>query len=180
MTPAQMAPLPIGAEGVKSADLSITGFHVSANSLNPQACIKLINYLSNQSAVFSYGGIPARTSAAKSAVFEQTNAYLVPLRDTMQQTLEQPASYNGNPNSFYMFEGYWLNEALDMILTKKADATLELTKAQDKTNAYLACAAGVDPNTGSLLECAEQVDPNYKGYLTDQNPVPMFGTSRTP
>jgi hypothetical protein len=67
-----------------------------------------------------------------------------------------------------------------MILTKKADATLELTKAQDKTNAYLACAADVDPNTGSLLECAKQVDPNYKGYLTDQNPVPMFGTSRTP
>ena len=180
MTPAQMAPLPIGAEGVKSADMSITGFHVSAASQNPQACMKLINYLSNQSAVFSYGGIPARTSAAQSPVFEQTNGYLVPLRDTMQQMLEQPASYNGNPNSFYMFEGYWLNEALDMILTKKADPTLELTKAQETTNAYLACAAETDPKTGSLLECAKKVDPNYKGYLTDQNPEPMFGTSRTP
>ena len=79
-----------------------------------------------------------------------------------------------------MFEGYWLNEAIDMMLTKKADPTLELTKAQETTNAYLACAAETDPKTGSLLECAKKVDPNYKGYLTDQNPEPMFGTSRTP
>ena len=180
LTPALMAPLPIGAEGVKSADLSITGFHVSANSQNPQACMKLINYLSNQSAVFSYGGIPARTTAANSPVFEQTNAYLVPLRDTMQQMLEQPASYNGNPNSFYMFEGYWLSEALDKILTTKTDPTAALSKAQETTNAYLACVAQIDANTGGQLECAKKVDPTYKGYLTDQEPVPLDGVTRAP
>ncbi len=178
--PAKMAPMPIGAGGVKSADVNVSGFHVSANAQNPQACMKLIEYLSNQSSVFNYGSIPARTTAANSAVFEQTNSYLIPLRDVMKQMLVEKPSYNGNPNSFYAFEGYWLNEALDNILTAKADPTVVLTKAQDTTNAYLTCAAKSDPTTGSLLACAKQVDPNYKGYLSDQTPVPLAAETLAP
>ncbi|MFM2308462.1 MAG: hypothetical protein RLY87_582 [Chloroflexota bacterium] len=170
---AAMAPLPIGAAGVKSADITPTGFYVSANAQNPQACMKVIDYLSNQSALFSYGGIPARTSLAHSAVFEQTNAYLIPVRDALESMLTEKASYNGNPNSFYAFESYWLFEALDLILTQKADPAVVLVKAQETTNTYLGCVAKLDPKTGSQLACAKEADPNYKGYLTDQNAVPM-------
>lgn len=176
---AAIAPLPIGKGGIKSADFYVNGLYISANSKNPQACLSLIKYLSDQSATFNNGAIPARVSLARSAAFEQPNSYLAPIRDALIPMLSGTATFNGSPSAFYMFEAYWLNEAMDQILTKKADPTTVLTKAEATTNAYLTCAAGLKPD-GSLLECAKQVDPNYKGYLGDQIAVPLAADSKVP
>jgi ABC-type glycerol-3-phosphate transport system substrate-binding protein len=165
MTPAAMGPLPIGAEGVKSADLTTTGFYVSANAQNPQACMQVIAYLSDKSALFNNGGIPARNSLANSPVFEQSNGYLVPLRDALQPTLTEKASNTGSAYNFYQFEAYWLNEAIDMILTQKADAAMVLKKAQETTNVYLTCVEKMDPKTGSLLACATGADAKPMGEV---------------
>jgi ABC-type glycerol-3-phosphate transport system substrate-binding protein len=173
---AAIAPLPIGLGGVRSADFNISGLYISANSQNPQACLSLFKYLSNQSGTFNYGSLPARTSQARSATFETTNSYLAPLRDAMIPMLDGPATNNGAANAFYSFEGYWLNQALDEILNKKADPTAALTKAESTTNTFLECVAKLEPNA-SQLACAKEADPDYKGYLTDQNPVPL-GVSR--
>jgi multiple sugar transport system substrate-binding protein len=167
---AMMAPLPIGAKGITS-DVFVSAYYISAQSEQPQACMRVIDYLSKRSSSFSYGSIPARTSDAASPVFEQQNAYVVPLRNAMQEMLQQPTSYLGDPYAHYNFEAYWLFQALDNILNKKADVTAELTTADKLTNAYQACVATMATTGKTNAQCAKEVDPNYKGYMTDEPSV---------
>lgn len=164
---AAMAPLPIGAKGITS-DIYVSAYYISAQSEQPQACMRVIDYLSKRSSSFSYGSIPARASDAASPVFEQQNAYVVPLRDAMQEMLQQPANITGDTYAQYSFESYWLFQALDNILTKKADVAAELTTAEKLTNAYQACVATMDTSGKTNAQCAKEADPNYKGYMTDE------------
>ena len=172
---AAMAPLPVGAKGITS-DVFLSAYYISAQSEQPQACIRLIDYMSKRSSTFSYGSIPARTSDATSPVFEQQNAYVIPLRDAMQEMLQQPANFTGDTYGHYSFESYWLFQALDNILSKKADVTAELTSAERLTNAYQACVATMATSGKTNAQCAKEVDPTYKGYLADEpiaRPLPM-------
>lgn len=163
---AAMAPLPVGAKGVTS-DIFVSAYYISTQSEQPQACMRVIDYLSKRSSSFSYGSIPARASDAASPVFEQQNAYIVPLRDAMQAMLQQPTSAIGDPYAHYNFESYWLFQALDNILNKKADITAELTAADKYTNDYQACIATMATTNKTNAQCAKEADPNYKGYMTD-------------
>jgi uncharacterized membrane protein YccC len=132
--------------------------------------------LSKRSSSFSYGSIPARTSDANSPVFAQQNAYVVPLRDAMQEMLQQPANFSGDPYAHYNFESYWLFQALDNILNKNADVTAELTTAEKLTNTYQACVATMATTNKTNAQCAKEADPNYKGYMTDEpiaRPMPL-------
>jgi len=172
---AAMAPLPVGAKGITS-DVYLSAYYISAQSEQPQACIRIIDYMSKRSSTFTYGSIPARTSDATSPVFEQQNAYVIPLRDAMQEMLQQPANFTGDTYGHYSFESYWLFQALDNILSKKADVTAELTSAERLTNAYQACVATMATSGKTNAQCAKEVDPTYKGYMADEpiaRPLPM-------
>jgi ABC-type glycerol-3-phosphate transport system substrate-binding protein len=172
---AAMAPLPVGAKGVTS-DVYVSAYYISAQSEQPQACMRVIDYMSKRSSTFSYGSIPARTSDATSPVFEQQNAYVIPLRDAMQEMLQQPANFTGDTYAHYSFESYWLFQALDNTLSKKADVTAELTSAERLTNAYQACVATMATSGKTNAQCAKEVDPTYKGYMADEpiaRPMPM-------
>jgi ABC-type glycerol-3-phosphate transport system substrate-binding protein len=172
---AAMGPLPIGAKGVTS-DIYVSAYYISAQSEQPQACMRVIDYLSKRSSSFSYGSIPARASDAASPVFEQQNAYVVPLRDALQEMLQQPANFTGDTYAHYNFESYWLFQALDNILNKKADVAAELTTAEKLTNAYQVCVATMTTSGKTNAQCAKEVDPTYKGYMTDEpvaRPMPM-------
>jgi ABC-type glycerol-3-phosphate transport system substrate-binding protein len=164
---AAMAPLPVGAKGITS-DIFVSAYYISVQSEQPQACMRVIDYLSKRSSSFSYGSIPARASDAASPVFEQQNAYVVPLRDAMQEMLQQPANFTGDMYAQYSFESYWLLQALDNILTKKANVAAELTTAEKLTNTYQACVATMTTSGKTNAQCAKETDPNYKGYMTDE------------
>ncbi len=165
-TTALMAPLPIGAKGL-TTEVFVSAYYISAKSEQPQACMRIIDYLSKRSSSFSYGSIPARASEANNPVFEQQNAYVVPLRDAMQEMLAQPVASIADPYAQYGFESYWLFQALDNILSKKADVTAELTAAEKFTNAYQECVATMETTSKTSAQCAKEVDPSYKGYMTD-------------
>jgi multiple sugar transport system substrate-binding protein len=164
---ATMAPLPIGAQGITS-DIYLSAYYISAQSTQPQACMRVIDYLSKRSSSFSYGSIPARASEASSPVFEQQNAYVVPLRDALQEMLEQPTKLTGDPYAHFSFESYWLFQALDNILNKKADVAAELATAEKLTNAYLTCVDTMATTNKTNAQCAKEADPTYKGYMTDE------------
>lgn len=166
-TTAAMAPLPVGAKGITS-DIFVSAYYVSAQSEQAPACMRVIDYLSKRSSSFSYGSIPARGSDANSPLFEQQNAYVVPLRDALQQMLTQPTNYIGDPYAQYTFESYWLFQALDNILNKKADVTAELTAAEKFTNTYQSCVATMGTTGKTNAECAKEADPTYTGYMTDE------------
>jgi ABC-type glycerol-3-phosphate transport system substrate-binding protein len=162
-----MAPLPIGAQGITS-DIYLSAYYISAQSTQPQACMRVIDYLSKRSSSFSYGSIPARASEASSPVFEQQNAYVVPLRDALQEMLQQPTKLAGDPYAHFSFESYWLFQALDNILNKKADVAAELATAEKLTNTYLTCVATMATTNKTNAQCAKEADPTYKGYMTDE------------
>lgn len=164
---ATMAPLPIGAQGITS-DIYLSAYYISAQSTQPQACMRVIDYLSKRSSSFSYGSIPARASEASSPVFEQQNAYVVPLRDALQEMLQQPTKLAGDPYAHFSFESYWLFQALDNILNKKADVAAELATAEKLTNTYLTCVATMATTNKTNAQCAKEADPTYKGYMTDE------------
>lgn len=170
---AAMAPPPVGTLGLLSSDMTMIGYHISATAANPQACMRLIDYMSQQSNVNAYGNIPARTAQAHDALFEEQNRYLLPLRDALEPLVQKPLTVNTDSNSQYMVEQYWLIEALDIVLNKKADLVGALTKAQTATNAYIDCVAKIAPNTpagkgDTNATCAKKADPNYMGYMTDE------------
>ena len=166
-TTAAMAPLPIGAKGLIS-DVYLSAYFISAQSEQPAACMRVIDFLSKRSSSFTYGTIPARMSDANSPAFEQQNNYVIPLRDAMQEMLTQPASFVGDPYATYNFESYWLFQALDTILTKKTDVTAALTAAEKYTNGYIECVASSTTTNKTAAQCAKEVDPEYKGYMTEE------------
>lgn len=174
---AAMAPPPVGTIGLLSSDLYMLGYHVSADAADPQACMRVINYMSQQANVNAYGNIPARTAQAQDALFEEQNRYILPLRDALAPLMEKPLNVTTDSNSQYMVEQYWLIEALDTVLNKKADLAGALTKAQTATNTYMECVANINPNAAAgngdtSASCAKKADPTYMGYMTDEaNPV---------
>jgi ABC-type glycerol-3-phosphate transport system substrate-binding protein len=168
-----MAPPPLGTIGLLSSDMTMFGYHIAATAANPQACVRLIDYMSQQANVNAYGNIPARTAQAHDALFEEQNQYVLPLRDALEPLMQKPLKVTTDSNSQYMVEQYWLVEALDTVLNKKADLTGALAKAQTATNAYLDCAAKIVPNTpagkgDTNATCAKKADPSYMGYMTDE------------
>ena len=170
---AAMAPPPVGTIGLLSSDMTMVGYHIAATAANPQACMRLIDYLSQQSNVNAYGNIPARKAQAHDALFEEQNRYILPLRDALEPLMQKPLKVTSDSNSQYMVEQYWLIEALDTVLNKKADLAGALTKAQTATDTYLDCVAKITPNTplgkgDTNATCAKKADPNYMGYMTDE------------
>lgn len=173
---AQIAPLPTGTQGVQSADFSVSAWYVSANAAQPQACIDLIDYLSETSSSTNtmYGFIPAQTTVAESPAFTQNNSYLMPLYETLKPILSsQKGVYNGDSNSVYAFESYWLFEALDTIVYKQANPATALERAQELTNSYQACIVANNGQNVDYAKCALTADPNYKGYLSNTPVEPM-------
>lgn len=166
-----MAPPPLGERGLVSADINVVGYHISASAANPQACMKFIGFMSQQAYTNSYGNIPARKSLSTNPLFEEQNAYAVPLRDIMTPLLEQPLTVTTDVSSSYNIESYWLFQALDAIMQKKADPHQALLNAQTRSNDYMACIATIDGSKQSptYASCAKKADPNYNGYMVDEN-----------
>lgn len=165
-----MAPPPVGNTGLVSADITVVGYHISATASDASSCMKFINFLSRQSSVNSYGSIPARKSQSNDPLFEEQNAYSVPLRDAMRDLLDQPLQVTTDVSSIYMVDTYWIYQALDRIIYKEADVQKELLDAQTKTNAFLTCVATIENRKGSptYASCAKKADPSYDGYMSDE------------
>ena len=165
-----MAPPPLGTSGLVSGDVNVTGYHISATATDAPACMKFINFLSRQTAVNTYGNIPARKTLSYDPLFEEQNAYALPLRDALSELLDQPLTVTADISSLYVIDNYWIYQALDNIIYKSADTQAELQAAQTKTNSFLACVATIDNRKGSptYASCAKKADPTYDGYMSDE------------
>ena len=154
----------------------MAAWYVSAATQQPQACIDVIDYLSETavSANTMYGFIPAQTAVAESPAFTQNNTYVQPLYTALKPLLSsQKGVYNGDSSSVYAFESYWLFEALDNIVYKQANPATALERAQELTNSYQACIVTDSDQGVDYAKCALAADPNYKGYLTNPPVEPM-------
>jgi ABC-type glycerol-3-phosphate transport system substrate-binding protein len=165
-----IAPLPIGAGGLSSADFYLRGFHISAKTEQSQACWEWLKFLSADINNLQ-GGVPARSSVLASEAFtKQADPATLALATTYAEALKARAagsSQNSDPNAFYSMDSYWFFKALSEAQDKTTPLDQGLAEAQKLTTAYMDCLERL-PNKPAT--CAAQVDPKYQGYSTEDPP----------
>ncbi len=178
-----IAPLPIGAGGLGSADFYLRGFHISATTQQSQACWEWLKFLSADVNNLQ-GGVPARTSVLTSDAFiKAADPATIELTKTYAEALKQRgggSNPGGDTNAFYSIDGYWFFKALSEAQAKKTPLAQGLAEAQKLTTAFLDC---LDRTPNKPATCAAQVDPKYQGYNTEDPPEdgpgrPVIGIPR--
>jgi multiple sugar transport system substrate-binding protein len=166
-----LAPLPVGAGGLSSEDLTFaSGLFIAAQAEHPQACWEWITFLSKKPSLARWS-IPARMSVAQSEGFlGGASADTQELVEVYQATLEATDTLHVGPDYRPEYaETYWLFEAIHRAMDGEATLADALQEAEETTEAFLACVAEED-KPGS---CARQVDADYAGYLEDMPTSPL-------
>jgi len=165
-----IAPLPIGAGGLRGGDFYLRGLHISAETQQAQSCWEWLKFLSADVANLQ-GSIPARTSIMNSDAFiKQASPDMVALAKVYADVLKQQPAQSGttgDPTVIYSMDTYWIYKALTEALDQTTPLDQGLANAQKFTTAYLEC---MEQNPNKPATCAAQVDPNYKGFSTEDPP----------
>jgi ABC-type glycerol-3-phosphate transport system substrate-binding protein len=178
-----IAPLPIGAGGLSTADFYLRGFHISAKTEQSQACWEWLKFLSADISNLQ-GGVPARTSVLTSDAFTTaadpaTQELAKTYADALKQT-GNGSSQGSDPNAFYSIDSYWFFKALSEAQEKKTPLDQGLAEAQKLTTSFMDC---LERTPNKPATCATQVDPTYQGYNTEDPPEggpgdPVIGIPR--
>lgn len=161
-----VAPLPAGAGGTGGGGTS-TGYYISANTEQRQACWQWITFLTSQPDVAQ--GLPARRSVAESDAYRQ--------RVGADQAAAYLASVSGvgQGGSLDLFSGeswlapgiIWLGRAYDQVVNEELSAKEALDAAQKLADDYRACVIAQDAfaDQQAWLDCLKEADPNIPGFL---------------
>jgi len=161
-----IAPLPIGGGGLRASDFYVRGFHIAAQSQQPQVCWEFLKFLSSDINNLQ-GGLPARISIATSDAFaKQAQAGLLEIYTAYGEALKRAGQPGADPNTLYSekLDLYWFFKALSDTINDDADLANGLAEAQKTTTAYIECQL----KGGKPPQCATEVDPNYQGYTVDE------------
>jgi hypothetical protein len=164
-----VAPLPIGAAGLRSGDFYGRGFHISAHSQQAQACWEWLKFLTaDASPNLLQGGIPARVSVAQSEAFtKQAQPGQIDLYKAYADAFKRESQPSDDPNVLYgRMDLYWFYKAVSETLEKGADLGKGMAEARKTTDAFMECLVK-SGNPGKPATCATQVDPSYQGYNTE-------------
>jgi multiple sugar transport system substrate-binding protein len=161
------APPPVRADGTSpGALLTTSGYFISAQTENKQACWQWITFLSEQPTAVQ--GMPARLSVAQSDAYRQmvgaehADAYLASV------------SSSDRPSAFQLFTEeewltnaiYWYGQAFGQIVDGKASVEDALAVAQKLADDYRACViAGGDFGQKAAQACAKETDPTLPDFL---------------
>lgn len=165
-----VAPLPVGASGLRSSDINVRGFHIGANTQRQQECWTWIKFLSNDLSNMQ-SDVPARKSVALGEDYaKMAQAGMIDLYKAYGDALKRAGEQGDNMNEVYQrFDLYWFFQAISTASEKDKDLAAELNEAQRLTTAYLECM--VKENQKKPATCAQRVDPTYQGYNTEDPPT---------
>lgn len=165
-----VAPLPVGAVGLRSSDLTVRGIYISAQTQYTQECWNWLKYLSTDLSNLQ-SDIPARSSVALSDDYAQmAQPGLLDLYKAYTPALKRAGEVGDNLNEVYQrLDLYWFFKAIDEANTKGADLRVGLAEAQKFTTQYVECM--IQEQQKKPATCAQRVDPSYKGYNTEDPPV---------
>ncbi len=162
-----VAPLPARADGTgKASMLTTSGFFISAETSEAQACWQWLTFLGQQPQ--SALGLPARRSLAESEAYrkqvgdDRAAAYLSCLADAAE-----PSSFDVLSKEDWLGGGlFWLTQAYGKVLDKKSGVEEALNEAQKLADQYRACmvAAG-DYGQKTYESCLKQTDPTLPAFL---------------
>ncbi|MGB1289059.1 MAG: ABC transporter substrate-binding protein, partial [Aggregatilineales bacterium] len=186
--PYKLVSFPRGLEFSPAAFDLGTGY-INANTLNPEACYRLLSYVSESTALFN--AMPVRPNMIDTvadsddvkAVYQEMAA-LLSQPDVIN--IPTPFTSNGGFGSFIM--QMWMNRAFDSYVLDNADLDTVLIDAQGYIEDYTECIASIDevPNDelrnmppdesrdyfNQFNNCAIQVDPAMEETLR-----PMMGSN---
>jgi ABC-type glycerol-3-phosphate transport system substrate-binding protein len=142
-----------------------TGFYISSQSQNQQACWLFAKYLSEEPSLYS--GIPARKSVANSPAWmssvgvEKAEIYL----QALQQS--QPAKNLSYPDFLLWPYHNWLGQVV-FAVKQGHEIQQELAAAQQKADAYYACIIPIDwamlneeMVEQNVIDCAKKADASW-------------------
>jgi ABC-type glycerol-3-phosphate transport system substrate-binding protein len=157
--------------------------YISANTIDVDACYRLIQHVAQSSANL-FPQMPARRSQISDSALANTQGQsAVDFYSQMDVFMSQPnvllipTSFSGGIESAGEFlTTNWLYEAFDNYVLEDADLVTELEEAQLLATGFQECIVGIppyDPTTDDprgyfeeLAECATQVDPNLSIFGT--------------
>lgn len=142
-----------------------TGFFISSQSQNPQACWLLARYLSEEPSLYS--GIPARKSVANSPDWissvgiEKGEIYFKALQQS------QPSENLAYPDLLLMPYRNWLGQVV-FAVKQGHEIQQELASAQQKADVYQTCISSINWNVlneklvkQNVIDCAKKADPSW-------------------
>ena len=162
-----IAPLPVLADGTGAGGiLTTSGYFISTQTENRQACWQWLTFLSSQPAAVQ--GLPARVSVARSDKFrqqvgaERAAAYLASIGDS-----DRPSSFQLFAEEEWLAGAiYWYGQAFGQVLEGKATVEEALDAVQALADEYRACViAGDDFSQAALEACIQEVDPTLPAFL---------------
>jgi multiple sugar transport system substrate-binding protein len=161
------APAPRRADGTSpGAMLTTSGYFISAQTQNANACWQWITFLGSQPAAVQ--GLPANLAVAKSDEYRQkvgaehADAYLASV------------GQSGKPSAFQIFSEedwlggaiYWYGQAFGQIVDGQTSVEDAMDAAQKLADDYRACVvAGGDFSQKAWEACVKQTDPTLPDFL---------------
>jgi multiple sugar transport system substrate-binding protein len=162
-----VAPLPVRADGRGAGGpLTTSGYFISSETENRQACWQWLTFLNNQPAAVQ--GLPARRSVAESEAFrqqvgaERAEAYVASISESEEQSAFQILT----DEEWLGGAIYWYGQAFGQIVDGEATVEEALDMAQQLAEDYRACViAGDDFGQAAWQACVQEVDPTLPGFL---------------
>jgi hypothetical protein len=138
-----------------------TGYYISRQTADPQACWQWLTYLSGHPA--APRSVPARISVAESAAWEA--AVGVENAAVFRTSLERHATHSSvtTPTTISAFPlSRWWADVLNAAYAGQPIEPL-LAAAQQKGQLYVACMSELtNPTREQMDACAKEADPEYK------------------
>lgn len=167
-----IVPLPTGPDGTAVANNNTTGYYISAQTSQRQACWEWIKFLTDQPIAGEYGNsIPAKTRIAESDAYAQTVGFdlaaanRVSLSSATGPSTAQWLSTSASWLSNGLF--WWQSYAYDQIVQSGVPVEAALADVQAKADAYRECIiannAHDDPNGQS--RCLGQADDTVPDFF---------------
>lgn len=169
-----IVPLSTGPDGTAVAANSVTGYYISAQTSQRQACWDWIKFLTNQPLVGENGNsIPAKISLAESAAYTQAaGAELAAAnRATVTGITGQSTSLRLNSSASWLGTGFfwWQSYAYDQILKGEVSVEEALTAVQAKADAYRECIIANDAqeDQNEQNRCLGEVDDTIPEFFIE-------------
>lgn len=169
-----IVPLPTGSDGTAVAANTVTGYYISAQTDQRQACWEWIKFLLDQPIAGQFGNtIPAKTSLAESDAYAQAvGAELAAAnRATVSGITASPTSLRLNSSASWLGTGFfwWQSYAYDQILQEGVPVEEALTAVQAKADAYRECVIANDAqeDQNEQSRCLGQVDDTVPEFFIE-------------
>ncbi len=160
-----VAPLPVNLGVSAGGAFAFTGYMISANTSQRQACWQWIKFLTTVDAAT---GMPARRSVAESETYrrrvgdEVAAVYLANLNQAgASDTPAVRPAWMSSPATL------WLGQAVAQILRDNVPVEEALAAAQQKFEAYRNCVIDRDAfyDLNVQYECSREVDPTIPDFI---------------